>query len=89
MNRKEYVMQPKLRMDAYYFGFSATGVREIDEILSAVACAGKAYHHTERWNDADEGEWSYAELIQHAATRAAAHIRLIAQEEAKHTEKAG
>jgi hypothetical protein len=74
MNRKEYVMQPKLRMDAYYFGFSATGVREIDEILSAVACAGKAYHHTERWNDADEGEWSYAELIQHAATRAAARI---------------
>ena len=74
MNRKEYVTQPQLRMDAYYFGFSATGVREIDEILSAVACAGKAYHHTERWNDADEGEWSYAELIQHAATRAAARI---------------
>lgn len=74
MNRKEYVTQPELRMDAYYFGFSATGAREIDEILSAIACAGKAYHHTQMWNDADEGEWSYAELIQHAASRAAARI---------------
>ena len=38
------------RMDAYYYGFEPTGVVEIDRILSAVACAGKAYHHTEEWN---------------------------------------
>ena len=38
-----------LRMDAYYFGFEETGARSIDRILSAVACAGKAYHQTEDW----------------------------------------
>ena len=41
-----------LRLDAYYYEFDQTGVREIDVILSAVACAGKAAHHTEDW-----GEW--------------------------------
>ena len=40
-----------LRMDAYYYFFEPTGVYEIDLILSAVACAGKAYHHTEAWQD--------------------------------------
>jgi hypothetical protein len=39
------------RMDAYYFGFDHTGVAMIDRILSAVAHAGKAYHHTEDWTD--------------------------------------
>jgi hypothetical protein len=39
------------RMDAYYFGFDPTGVAMIDRILSAVAHAGKAYHHTEDWTD--------------------------------------
>lgn len=39
----------KLRMDAYYYGFTETGVPEIDRILSAVACAGKAFHHTSEW----------------------------------------
>lgn len=73
--RRAYVTRPDLRMDAYYFGFSATGERVIDEILSAVACAGKAYHHTDNWNDSDDGEPSYAELIQEAADRAAAVLR--------------
>ena len=41
----------ELRMDAYYYGFDKTGVPEIDKILSAVACAGKAYHNTEDWLD--------------------------------------
>ena len=41
----------KMRMDAYYYGFDPTGVEAIDKILSAVACAGKAYHHTEDWGD--------------------------------------
>lgn len=75
MNRREYVTMPELRMDAYYYGFTPTGMRCIDEILSAIACAGKAYHHTDRWNDSDDGEPSYAELIQEAANRAAEALR--------------
>ncbi|QKS60879.1 helix-turn-helix domain-containing protein [Cupriavidus gilardii] len=64
-----------LRMDAYYYGFDPTGVREIDLVLSAIACAGKAYHHTECWND--QCEWpphtgkSPVEWIQNAANAAA------------------
>lgn len=37
-----------LPMRAYYFAFCPTGVRAIDEILSAVAVAGKAYPTTPR-----------------------------------------
>jgi len=40
-----------MRMKAYYYDFIKTGVPEIDRILSAVACAGQAYHHTEGWQD--------------------------------------
>lgn len=40
-----------LRLSAYYYGFSATGQPLVDIILSAVACAGKAYHHTDNWCD--------------------------------------
>jgi chromosome segregation ATPase len=40
-----------LRMDAYYYGFASTGAELIDRILSAVACAGKAYHYTESWDE--------------------------------------
>lgn len=69
--RREYATRPELRMFAYYYSFTPTGVREIDEILSAVACAGKSYHHTENWSDSDDGEPSWAELIQEAADRAA------------------
>jgi hypothetical protein len=70
-------MSDELRMDAYYYGFTPTGVREIDLILSAVACAGKSYHHTEDWNDDGsappylEGN-SPVEWIQNAANKAAA-----------------
>ena len=38
-------------MEAYYYSFESTGCEEIDRILSAVACAGKAFHHTDQWND--------------------------------------
>lgn len=68
--------ETKIRMDAYYYGFTPTGVEAIDKILSAVACAGKAYHHTEDWND--KAEWrghrgnTPAEWIQNAAIDAAA-----------------
>lgn len=34
-------------LNAYYFSFEPTGVDAIDEILAAVAHAGRAYHHTE------------------------------------------
>ena len=67
-----------MRMHAYYFGFSPTGVQEIDAILSAVACAGKAFHHTECWTDEVDsyepdhfGGTTPAEWIQDAANRAA------------------
>jgi|GEM_PF-3423246 len=41
--------QEKMRMDAYYYGFCHTGELAVDRILSAVACAGKALHHTDEW----------------------------------------
>lgn len=41
----------KLRMDAYYYGFDPTNNHHVDMILSAVASAGKAFHHTEAWNN--------------------------------------
>lgn len=66
-----------LRLNAYYYGFSATGHPLIDIILSAVACAGKAYHHTDNWNEeirpyeeAFQGS-TCAEWIQRAAEDAA------------------
>lgn len=43
--------QAEWRMEAYYYSFAPTGVAAIDRILSAVACAGKAFHHTEQWNE--------------------------------------
>ena len=43
-----------MRMRAYYYGFTKTGNEAIDKILSAVACAGKAYHHTQDWGDENE-----------------------------------
>ena len=73
-------MSNDLRMTAYYYGFEPTGVREIDEILSAVALAGKAYHHTDGWSedtppygDHCEGECPI-DWIQNAANRAAAAL---------------
>ena len=69
-----------MRMDAYYYGFDKTGVEEIDLILSAVACAGKAFHHTEHWNEEAyprehlEGV-TPQQWIQNAANRAAEKIK--------------
>ena len=63
-------------MDAYYYGFDATGVPEIDRILCSVASAGKAYHHTEHWGDPSlEGGTNYVSLIQRAADEAAKAMR--------------
>lgn len=44
-----------MRLSAYYYSFDSTGVLEVDRVLSAVAWAGKAYHHTDQWNE-DAGE---------------------------------
>lgn len=69
-----------MRMNAYYYEFEPTGVQEIDEILSAVAWAGKAFHKTNQWNDAcpnygpsaTEGNGvTPVDWIQNAANRAA------------------
>ena len=70
------------RMDAYYYRFTQTGNPHIDRILSAVACAGKAFHHTDSWNDESKAEWygdhlrgdSPTKWIQNAADDAAAAL---------------
>ena len=66
-------------MDAYYYGFDATGSETIDKILGAVACAGKSYHHTENWDEEvcvydDHTGKTPTEWIQNAAIEAAAEI---------------
>lgn len=80
-------LDPDARMNAYYYGFDRTGVGVIDAILSAVATAGKHYHHTENWSEEPErydreiGKWfptgepSAVDQIQAAANRAAQLIR--------------
>ena len=52
---------------SYYFSFTATGHPGIDEILRAVARAGKAYHSTESWTDPDDDGTTQVGLIQDAA----------------------
>ena len=42
-------MSDEMPMRAYYYSFAWTGTRPVDKILSAVACAGKAFHMTEDW----------------------------------------
>jgi hypothetical protein len=85
-----------MRLDAYYYGFTRTGHEGIDRILSAVACAGKAFHHTNQWTDEvwdgtprDKRPapyepflrgWTPVEWIQNAANDAAA---LLAAEAAR------
>jgi hypothetical protein len=71
-----------LRMQAYYYGFARTGNELVDRILSAVAQAGKGYHHTEGWNEPIE-DWGpfrggdYVEWIQNAANDAAAAFKAL------------
>lgn len=67
-------MSEKLRMDAYYYFFDETGCIEIDRVLSAVATAGKSYHHTQDWNDDEYGN-SPVYDIQVAAETAADRVK--------------
>lgn len=64
----------ELRMNAYYYAFEPTGVFAVDRILSAVAAAGKAYHHTEDWCDPGKNGLSNVDYIQQAAVDAAAAL---------------
>ena len=57
-------MRDKLNMSAYYFSVEPTGVREIDDILSAIAVAGD-----------DDG--SEAERIHAAANASAEKVRAL------------
>lgn len=71
--------QTEMRMDAYYYGFDRTGCDEVDKILSAVAHAGKSFHHTEQWNEnAHTAEYLTGntpnDWIQNAANEAAQTI---------------
>ena len=74
---REGLYAPDRRLNAYYFGFDSTGSPAIDAILSAVAHAGKSYHHTEGWSDEDS-RWgedrSHVDVIQAAAHEAAAQF---------------
>lgn len=72
-------------MNAYYYGFDSTDDPVINRILSAVACAGKAFHHTDSWTEeAYDGTApeplrgkTPAEWIQNAANDAAAEVRAL------------
>lgn len=75
-------------LSSYYYHFESTGVPEIDRILSAVAHAGKAFHHTDGWNDAAGTLSGYTgttpvEWIQGAANDAASKIKALTGKEGK------
>jgi hypothetical protein len=76
-----------VRLNAYYFGFDSTGNEDIDRILSAVACAGKAYHLTKDWTNPTTEPYepshrggTCAEWIQNAAVDAATKLAAIHRE---------
>lgn len=79
-NEGPWYKVPKWRMEGYYYSFNPTGNAAIDKILSAVGCAGKAYHHTRDWND-ECSPYEHlrgntaVEWIQNAADDAAASIQ--------------
>lgn len=82
VERAEAALSPDARMDAYYYSFRNTGLAVIDSILSAVATAGKAYHHTEEWGEA--GTWddkpTHESRIQSAADESATLVRELVAE---------
>lgn len=67
---------PDARMDAYYYGFTRTGVGLVDNILSAVAKAGKSYHGTDMWGEELIEGGTCESRIQDAADAAAEQIRV-------------
>lgn len=75
-----------LKMSAFYYAFKPTGELIIDKILSQVARAGDAYHHTAMWSEPRvwaEDARSYIEHIQMAADEAAEQVRTLLANQAK------
>ncbi|QDM55721.1 hypothetical protein SEA_YEET_136 [Mycobacterium phage Yeet] len=70
-------LDPDARMQAHYYGFEPTGLAVIDRILSAVASAGAAAHHTVDWNDPWSDEVTPEDQIQLVANESAEQIRLL------------
>ena len=76
---------PDRRMDAYYYSFAPTKSAAVDKILGAIACAGKAFHHTNDWADAcnpydDHTGHTPVEWIQNAAIEASAQFTALTAE---------
>jgi len=71
--------EPTRRFCAHYYSFEATGCLEIDQILMAVARAGKRFHNTDAWDEKIMGstDKTPVEEIQRAANFAAAAIRAL------------
>ena len=68
-------MMSERYMSAYYHTFEPTGVAAVDATLEAVALAGKGYHHTGSWADAEQyGPNGYWDLIQTKAEDSAKEI---------------
>lgn len=42
-------------ISSYYYNFEATGNKEVDTLLYAIAQAGKCFHSTSQWTE--ETEW--------------------------------
>lgn len=78
-NRPENIRLPEnLHLNAYYYSFEPTGERLVDEFLSTIASAGKAFHCTSQWQEgvfnnnlSYGGEISPQEAMQEMANRLA------------------
>lgn len=64
----------KRSLNAYYYSFDPTGCDEVDAILEAVARAGKAFHCTSDWQEADHTGEGVADRIQRVANELAAKL---------------
>jgi hypothetical protein len=72
--------------DAYYYSFEQTKEDSVDDILKAVAYAGKCYHHTDQWSNpdfGDDGEPTNIDMIQEAANAAASAMVTMRAENAE------
>ena len=61
-----------------YLDFKYTGVKEVDDILAALESAGSGYHNTSQWDEKEDGEQSYIEMIQEAADKCADKMKKLA-----------
>lgn len=70
-----------------YLTYDSTGIKEVDELLGAIEKAGKAFHHTDQWDD-EIGEMYVGtvgntpnEWIQNKADALAKYIKQLKQKE--------